>query len=50
MVILRNFWMFVLNVLIWIDIGLNVLFFSGNPYETMSSRAQLAAITALAAL
>ena len=27
------------NVLIWVDIGINVLIFAGSPYETVSSRA-----------
>jgi hypothetical protein len=26
------------NVLLWIDIGTNVLLFGGSPYETLSSR------------
>ncbi|MEW6314626.1 MAG: hypothetical protein AB1513_11405 [Pseudomonadota bacterium] len=29
---------YLLNFLIWIDIGINVLLFSGSPYETLSSR------------
>lgn len=27
-----------LNLLIWLDIGCNVLIFAGSPYETISSR------------
>ena len=30
---------YLLNILVWIDIGFNVWFFGGSPYETMSSRA-----------
>lgn len=30
---------YLLNILIWIDIGCNVFLFGGSPYETMSSRA-----------
>lgn len=29
---------YILNIMIWIDIGLNVLLFAGSPYETISSR------------
>lgn len=29
---------YLLNILIWLDIGFNVLLFSGSPYETISSR------------
>jgi hypothetical protein len=29
---------YLLNLLIWLDIGLNVLVFAGSPYETISSR------------
>lgn len=29
---------YLFNILIWIDIGLNVLVFAGSPYETISSR------------
>ena len=29
---------YILNILIWLDIGLNVFIFSGSPYETISSR------------
>ena len=27
-----------LNILIWLDIGVNVLLLGGSPYETLSSR------------
>ena len=30
---------YLLNILIWCDIGLNVFCFGGSPYETISSRA-----------
>lgn len=30
---------YLLNILLWIDIGFNVWFFGGSPYETVSSRA-----------
>ena len=30
---------YILNILVWIDLGFNVLLFSGSPYETISSRA-----------
>jgi hypothetical protein len=30
---------YMLNILLWLDIGCNVLLFGGSPYETMSSRA-----------
>jgi len=29
---------YLLNVLVWIDIGFNVFAFGGSPYETISSR------------
>jgi len=29
---------YLLNLLIWIDIGCNVWLFGGSPYETISSR------------
>lgn len=29
---------YLLNILIWFDIGFNVLIFAGSPYETISSR------------
>ncbi|MEW6314152.1 MAG: hypothetical protein AB1513_08960 [Pseudomonadota bacterium] len=29
---------YLLNIIIWLDIGINVLLFSGSPYETLSSR------------
>lgn len=29
---------YLLNILIWIDVGVNVLIFAGSPYETISSR------------
>jgi hypothetical protein len=29
---------YLLNIAIWLDIGLNVLIFSGSPHETISSR------------
>ena len=31
---------YLLNLAIWIDTGINVLVFAGSPYETMSSRIQ----------
>lgn len=30
---------YILNILLWIDIGINVIIFGGSPYETCSSRA-----------
>ena len=30
---------YLLNILLWLDIGANVLLFGGSPYETLSSRA-----------
>lgn len=30
---------YLLNIAIWVDIGINVLFLSGSPHETISSRA-----------
>lgn len=32
-------WKYVKNVLIWIDQGINVIFFLGYPDETLSARA-----------
>ena len=29
---------YLLNILIWLDIGVNVLLAAGSPYETLSSR------------
>lgn len=29
---------YILNILLWLDIGINVLLFGGSPYETISSR------------
>ena len=29
---------YLLNLLIWLDIGFNVILFSGSPHETISSR------------
>lgn len=29
---------YLVNILLWFDIGLNVLLFGGSPYETISSR------------
>lgn len=29
---------YLLNLFIWLDIGFNVIFLSGSPYETISSR------------
>lgn len=30
---------YLINILLWIDIGCNVWLFAGSPYETISSRA-----------
>lgn len=29
---------YILNILIWLDVGINTLFLGGSPYETLSSR------------
>jgi hypothetical protein len=34
---------YILNILIWLDIGLNVLLWAGSPHETISSHAGKAA-------
>lgn len=31
---------YLLNFVIWLDTGINVIVFAGSPYETMSSRIQ----------
>jgi hypothetical protein len=38
MIIIKILWRYFLNILIWLDIGINVIFFGGSPYETCSSR------------
>jgi hypothetical protein len=30
---------YLLNIILWLDIGINVLLLGGSPYETCSSRA-----------
>lgn len=36
--VIYNLKRYILNILLWLDIGCNVLIFGGSPYETMSSR------------
>ena len=36
---MNNIKKYLLNILLWIDIGCNVIIFGGSPYETMSSRS-----------
>lgn len=36
--VVYNLKRYLLNILLWLDIGCNVFIFGGSPYETMSSR------------
>ena len=36
---MRKLRRYLLNILLWLDIGCNVFLFGGSPYETLSSRA-----------
>lgn len=35
---MKYFLRYLLNVAIWLDIGVNTIVFAGSPYETISSR------------
>jgi hypothetical protein len=36
---IKLIWRYLLNILIWLDIGLNVIVLAGSPHQTISGRA-----------